>query len=335
MQSNIPPHWNSDEMPSREVIAQALRCPFARRLNPNVDQAHEQSSRWVRANIPDSRMAERLTQARMAWMVAGFFPSAGVEELSLAADYISWAFALDDLGDETELGKNPILLARLFETFDAVFEGPARALESASVRGLRNIVSRLSKLATPQQLAAFHAGNLAYFGGMLWEANNRAGAWVPNESSFLTLRPAAGAVPPFMALIEPLERLTLPVQVRNHPHVEELTRLAGGILCWTNDVLSYEKERAQGDVHNLAIVYEVQRGLTRGAALTQAVAFHNAEVDGFLARAAALPALNLDSSGKLQRYVQVLCSMMRITRDWTLGSARYADADQVEVAISA
>lgn len=332
MHSTIPPYWNPGELPKRETLARALRCPFPRRLNPNVAKAHERSSRWVRAKIADQRTVAQLIAARMAWMVGGFFPSAGVEELSLAADYISWAFALDDLGDETELGKDPVKLAELFETFDAVFDQPARAGESAAARALRDIVERLARLSTREQLAAFRAGNQAYFGGMLWEANNRAGNWVPNESSFLMLRPAAGAVPPFMALIEPLERVQLPERVRKHPHVQELTALAGGILCWTNDVLSYEKERAQSDVHNLAIVYEVQRGLTPGVALAQAVAFHNAEVDGFLARSEALPQLGIDSRAEVERYLDILRSMIRVTRDWTLGSARYADADQLPVA---
>jgi Terpene synthase family 2, C-terminal metal binding len=335
MHSTIPPHWSSDELPTREVLAHAMRCPFPRRLNPNVSQAHERSSRWVRAKIPDQRMANRLIAARMAWMVGGFFPTAGVDELSLAADYISWAFALDDQGDETELGKDPLRLAGLFETFDAVFDGSATGHESSAVAGFRDIVERLAKLSTPEQLQAFRSGNQAYFGGMLWEANNRAGNWVPNESSFLLLRPAAGAVPPFMALVEPLERVKLPEAVRKHPHLQELTQLAGGILCWTNDVLSYEKERAQSDVHNLAIVYEVQRGLTPGAALAQAVAFHNAEVDGFLARAEALPEFANDCDDEVQRYVDILRSMIRVTRDWTLGSARYAEGDQLPVAATA
>lgn len=99
----------------------------------------------------------------------------------------------------------------------------------------------------------------AYFGGVLWEANNRAGKWVPHESSFLMLRPAAGAVPPFFALVEPLEKLSLSAAVRAVPQLLELQRLAGGIVCWINDVLSFEKERKLNDVHNLAIVYEVHR----------------------------------------------------------------------------
>ena len=183
---------------------------------------------------------------------------------------------------------------------------------------------RLRELATPEEVAAFRLANQAYFGGMLWEASNRAGKWVPYESPFLMLRPAAGAVPPFFALVEPLERLRLSPAVKAHPQLLELQRLAGGIVCWINDVLSYEKGRKLGDVHNLAIVYEVHRELPPGAALSQAVKLCNAEMDGFLARAAALPSFG-DQDEEVARYVAVLGSMMRITRDWTLGSARYAD----------
>lgn len=61
------------------------------------------------------------------------------------------------------------------------------------------------------------------------------------------LRPAAGAVPPFFALVGPLERLNLSAAVRAHPQLLELQRLAGGIVCWINDVLSFEKERKLND----------------------------------------------------------------------------------------
>jgi hypothetical protein len=243
---------------------------------------------------------------------------------------LCWAFALDDLGDETPIGERPAQLSELFERFDGVFTDAPPALdEPAQVSALRDIVSRLRQVATPEQVHAFRVGNQAYFGGMLWEASNRAGKWVPHESSFLMLRPAAGAVPPFFALVEPLERVTLSEAVKAHPQVLELQRLAGGIVCWINDVLSYEKERKLGDVHNLAIIYEVHRELLPGAALFQAVKLCNAEVDGFLARAAALPSFGAEQDAALARYVAVLGSMIRITRDWTLGSARYAEHDDL------
>jgi len=330
MHSTIPPRWNDEEIPSRATVAEALRCPFPLRLNKHVQAAHEHSLRWVKQVYGDELLAQKAGKARMAWMVAGFYPTAGIVELSLAADYLCWAFALDDLGDETPIGERPAQLSELFELFDGTFTGaPPSVAEPASVGALRDIVVRLRQLASPEQVEAFRVGNQAYFGGMLWEANNRAGKWVPHESSFLMLRPAAGAVPPFFALVEPLERLPLSAAVKAHPQVLELQRLAGGIVCWINDVLSFEKERVLGDVHNLAIVYEVHRTLPPGAALTQAVKLCNAEVDGFLARAAVLPNFSEAENAALARYIEVLGSMIRITRDWTLGSARYAEHDQL------
>lgn len=330
LQSFVPPRWNDDEIPPRGAVAEALRCPFPLRINGSVRQAHEHSLQWVKRFFQDDLLAQKAGWARMAWMVAGFYPQAGERQLELAADYLCWAFALDDVGDETAIGERPAQLAALFEAFDNVFTDALPALdEPRSVTALRDIVARLRQLASPADVDAFRLGNQAYFGGMLWEANNRAGRWVPHESSFLMLRPAAGAVPPFFALIEPLEGIRLSAAVKAHPHVLELQRLAGGIVCWINDVLSYEKERKLDDVHNLAIVYEVHRALPPGAALAQAVRLSNAEVDGFLARAAALPSFSAAEDAELARYIEVLGSMIRITRDWTLGSARYAEQDEL------
>jgi 5-epi-alpha-selinene synthase len=330
LHSTVPPRWTDEEIPSRAVVAQALRCPFPLRINRHVRAAHEHSLRWVTEVFGDELLAQKAARARMAWMVAGFYPDAGPAELALASDDLCWAFALDDLGDETPIGERPSQLADLFERFDAAFTGDAPGHdEPALVSALRDIIGRLREFATPEQVEAFRVGNQAYFGGMLWEANNRAGKWVPHESSFLMLRPAAGAVPPFFALVEPLSRLRLSPASKAHPQVLELQRLAGGIVCWINDVLSYEKERKLGDVHNLVIVYEVHRELAPGAALTQAVKLCNTEVDGFLARAAALPSFGEEADAELRRYVDVLGSMIRITRDWTLGSARYAEQDDL------
>jgi hypothetical protein len=274
----------------------------------------------------------------MAWMVAGFYPTAGEQELCLAADYLCWAFTLDDLGDETPLGRDPGTLAHLFGELEKVFTGGAievsRALRPA-VTSLIDIVARLSAIGTRRDVEAFHQGNMAYFGGMLWEANNRAENWTPHESTFLSLRPAAGAVPPFFALIEPQERISLPPHVKKHPSVEEICRLAGGIVCWINDVLSHDKERSLGDVHNLALIYEHHRSLSPGQALMDAVKLSNTEVQGFLLRADALPSFGDETDRELRRYVDTLASMMRITRDWTFGSARYSEDDEFAALLSA
>ncbi len=159
-----------------------------------------------------------------------------------------WAFALDDIGDETEVGERPARLVELFDGFERMLLGETpRATAQPLEHGLHQVALRLADFASARQMVEFVEGNRAYFGGMLWEANNRAHSWVPDEVAYATFRPAAGAVPSFFGLIEPLERIVLAPHVRAHEQVQAVAKLAGEIICFTNDVLSYEKERAHHD----------------------------------------------------------------------------------------
>jgi 5-epi-alpha-selinene synthase len=187
-------------------------------------------------------------------------------------------------------------------------------------------VQRVSAFTTAEQLTEFLEGNRAYFGGMLWEANNRAHSQVPTEAAYLTFRPAAGAVPSFFCLIEPLERIELAPHIRNHESVQNLSRLTGGIICWINDVLSYKKERAHGDFHNLVMVYEHHRQLLPGVAALQAIAFVNSGIRDFVVAAAKLPSFGRAQDEELKRYLDTLRAVIRVTLSWTYDSTRYHEA---------
>jgi 5-epi-alpha-selinene synthase len=135
-------------------------------------------------------------------------------------------------------------------------------------------------------------------------------------------------VPSFFSLIEPLERILLSADVKARQDVTALGRLAGSIICWTNDLLSYDKERAHSDVHNLVMVYEHHRGLSVGAAAAQAVGCINEATRDFCERAAQLPPLGSPHDAEIRHYLQVLGSVIRITLAWTYESTRYAEVDQ-------
>lgn len=320
------PRWSGSILPAREEIARALLCPFPSTLNENLPAANASVRAWLDRFVvhSDPAWVERAKKAEMAWFISGFYPTAQHEELCIAAAYLAWAFGLDDVGDETTVGHRPERLLSLFDRYEDVFLGRTAGEESSSV-ALASILERLARIATPAQMKAFHEANRAYFGAMLWEANNRHGKLVPDEGMYVMLRPAAGAVPCFVTLIEPIEHISLDEEVRSHPLVEQLVRLTGGILCFTNDVLSYEKERAKGDVHNLAYIYEHHRGLAPGRAVAEAVGFNNASVADFLEAESRLPSFGGERDRALQRYVATLRSMMKVTLDWTLGSPRYSD----------
>lgn len=321
------PLWTGSVLPAREDIARAIYCPFPSTLNPHLPAANASVRAWLDEFTvhSDPAWVGRAKRAEMAWFISGFYPTGPLDRLCVAAAYLAWAFGLDDVGDETQLGLRPERLLRLFEVYERVFEGGRMPNESSAV-ALGSILDRLAGFASNEQLRAFHEANRAYFGAMLWEANNRAGGLVPDESTYVMLRPAAGAVPCFAALIEPVEQIQLDAASRQTPQLERAVRLMGGILCFTNDVLSYAKERAQGDVHNLAYIYEHHRGLSPARAVAEAVGFTNASVADFLEAEASLPSFGPEQDREVQRYVATLRSMIRVTLDWTLGSARYAEA---------
>lgn len=317
------------EIPSRKQLLAGIHCPFPLRINPHLAVAERTSLAWLQqfGLITDAKQAARISKAHLSTLVAGFYPNAELAALELASDYVCWAFALDDIGDETDVGERPARLMELFDGFERILQGrqPGRTANPLE-RGLDDVVQRVSKFTTSEQLSEFLEGNRAYFGGMLWEANNRAHCQVPEESAYLTFRPAAGAVPSFFALIEPLERIALPPSVRADRDVQNLSRLAGGIICWINDVLSYEKERAHGDFHNLVMVYEHHQRLLPSVAAQQAIAYINAGIADFVKTAAKLASFGQAEDAELRRYLEVLRAVIRVTLSWTFDSTRYHDA---------
>jgi hypothetical protein len=315
------------EIPSRNQLLAAIVCPFSLRINPHLAAAEASSLTWLMklGLTPTLKHRAKVSKAHLSTLVAGFYPTAQLAELELASDYVCWAFALDDIGDETEVGERPARLLDLFEGFELVLQGRTLgAAASALDRGLADVVERVSKFTSAEQLADFVEGNRAYFGGMLWEANNRAHGQVPDETAYLTFRPAAGAVPSFFSLIEPLERIALSPHVRAHREVQNLARLTGSIICWINDVLSYEKERAHGDFHNLVMVHEHHLRLPPSVAAARAITQINSAIADFNVGAARLPSFGTPEDEELRRYLDTLRAVMRVTLAWTYDSTRYA-----------
>jgi len=318
--------YGGDRIPERSEILASVHCPFPLRINPLADAAERASLDWLAMfRLVDPWRLPLLARAHLTTLVAGFYPCAEIEKLQVASDYLFWAFVLDDLGDETEIGARPARLIDLFGPLEEVLDGIRPAAGASPLeRGLHDVLQRLSRFASPRQLVEFIDGNRAYFRAMVWEAENRANAWVPDETAYLALRPAAGAVPSFFALIEPLEGVTLRPEVRGHPQVRALSELAGKIICCTNDLLSYEKERALGDCHNLVVVYECHRGITPREATHQAIDFVNATTRTFIEGTANLPAFDAHQVGQVRRYADILRSVIRVTLHWTHHSSRYS-----------
>jgi hypothetical protein len=70
------------------------------------------------------------------------------------------------------------------------------------------------------------------------------------------MRPHTGGLYTDIELIELTEGITLPLIVRQHPHLQRLVLITNNVVCWSNDIISLQKERAHRDMHNPALIYQ-------------------------------------------------------------------------------
>lgn len=97
-----------------------------------------------------------------------------------------------------------------------------------------------------------------------------------------------------------------------------LLRSASNLIGWANDVHTYEKEIREGEVNNLVAVLAEAEGIDLHAAVTRAIAMHDAEMRSFVARSAELVA-----RPGLAGYVLMLRRWVRGHLDWALETGRY------------
>lgn len=104
-------------------------------------------------------------------------------------------------------------------------------------------------------------------------------------------------------------------------------------MAWFNDLVSWPKELARGDGHNLVLVVRKEGGLSLDAAVRDAVARHNNEVREFLAVRTALHP-ELLAMPTVRHFVEGLTHWIRGNVDWSGETGRYrVDEDRLPTAV--
>lgn len=242
--------------------------------------------------------------------------------------FYAWMFLQDDLRDESDVGHSPDRLSESDRRSLDVLEGDEAAEADAPVvYAVCDLRERFQAIAPgPMWMRRFTRAIRNYLEATVWEASNRARGIVPDPESYLRMRPLTGGLDIDEELIGLSEDARLPRRILDDPPVRRLTQASFNVVCWSNDILSLEKELAHGDVHNLVIVLAAATGLTLEEAARRVVEMHNAEVRDFMALAPDLPSFGDSADRNLSRYLSVLEARMRGNLDWSLESGRYARA---------
>jgi hypothetical protein len=314
----------------------AVFCPFSPRISPHVAEVQRYAVEWAVRHrlLTDLPARAAFARARFAHLIARAYPDAGYADLCLAVAWLTFTFQLDDYF-ETTLGMRPghqreagaVLLSYLLAD-DPVLDGTAltAALTAALGRplagGLTDIWSRTTARTGARWRSRFvgHIGQ--YLAANAWEADNRAAGQVPGIEEYLQMRRHSAATAQFFDLIEVFGGAELSAELSADPQLRALRRSADNVVAWFNDLVSWPKERAIGDPHNLVLVVQRQERLSTAAAIRRVVARHDEEVRRFVAvRAQLRPAVR--AAPGVEWLVTGLTQWIRGNVDWSAESGRY------------
>ncbi len=303
--------------------------PFPRRTSPDFPAARDRHLAWPRSFGFLATDAERdhHLKGQFPLIAAMFYPNATGSELDIGVDQQSWYFLFDDALDE-QWGGSPERVRHLVGLVQEGVTGQASPLPlAAAFADMR----RRSCHGMPEDWIRRSAAHWSsYLAHHVHEARSRqSGAPMP-LSTYLRVRRHTIGVAPVVDLAERLSSCVLPDHLYALPHLSVMREMTKTFVICDNDIVSLEKDAAQGEQNNLVLCLEREHGLSRPEALDRAVRRRGEALELFTGAHRAL----LDSTATghldpaerdlLQRYcTEALQTTVRGAHDWHHASTRY------------
>ncbi|MGK5552606.1 terpene synthase family protein [Actinomadura kijaniata] len=308
-----------------------FHIPIAARRNPHYQQARERNLQWLRRH----RMTHgtEATHAYLAWdladLAARCWPDADVTDLALAIDLKAFYFLFDDQFDLPD-GRDLAAITQVCqELINIAHQAAARPPSSPVTAAFADLWERSRQQMTPSWTARTACDWERYFAAHPHEEIRRRDQAVPTLDDYMIVRRGSAATESVTDMIERLTRVNLPPVVFHSPQVRLMRQIAADVPFLCNDVYSYEKEHARGDVYNLVTVLCHHRGVAVPDAVAQIQTMVDARIDQFMRLRDEVPRLSanlsLDSGQRdhLHRYVTGLGDWLRGHNDWMTRTARY------------
>ena len=307
------------------VGAPAVLCPFPPRVSPHLSAVHRYAVGWATRHgfLPTQRGRAVFARARFASLMARAYPDAGLPDLQLAVSWLTVTFVLDDYL-ETTLGRQPDIQRELAgQVLDFLAGGPEPELLDRPLTGaLTEVWARTVARTVPAWRERFvgHVG--CYLAANAWEADNRRGDRVPPIGEYVRMRRHSAATAMFFDLVEALAGVPVEVDPFAEAGLALLRLHADNIVAWFNDLVSWPKEAAGGDSHNLVLVVGHELGLSTAEAVRHVVGRHDQEVRAFIGARDRYGA-RLATVAPLRRAADGLQCWIRANVDWSRESGRY------------
>ena len=301
-----------------------LHCPFPSGINPHVHEVQESSLKWCldQRIVAEGWQFEHLAKSKIGWLEARAFHTAPADRLQICSDWTHLFCLLDDRTDKLDCTE---ALERFLDGLLDVFTSGVLINDYVTepfAHAFLNLRARMLDAGGRPWVEGFAEHLRVIFVGYRWETKNVANDVRPELGVYLKLRESTIGLYPQFHLAALTNDVLLPESVSEHPTLRRLMTACSNCVGWANDLCTYEKEIAAGEIHNLVSVLVDNEGLTVEAAARRAVAMHDAEIDAFVAAEAELPHFG-EWDEKVREFVYILQSWIRGHLDWAQETGRY------------
>ena len=304
-------------------------CPIKPSKNLHYEKGASESSSWINSyNVFSASKKAALARDYNELLVAHTYPYAGYEEFRTCCDFVNLLFVVDEISDDQggagarDTG-NVFLQAMCDPEWD---DGSALASITKHFR------QRYFRTAGPNTARRFLTHCKDYIECVGTEAELRERGEVLDVDAYTALRRENSAIRLCFGLFEYALGFDLPDEVFENEAFMELYFAGCDLVCWANDLYSYDMELAKGHRGNniITVLMESQQFSLQDAA--DSVGVHFADLmQAWSAAQSRLPSWGPQINADVAKYIEATGHWIRGNLDWSFASERYFGPEHLTI----
>ncbi|KAF8867870.1 isoprenoid synthase domain-containing protein [Infundibulicybe gibba] len=293
-------------------------CPLKDATNPHYEKAAAESRAWVDSyNIFTDRRRAYFIQGMNELLVSHAYPYAGYEQFRTCCDFVNVLFVVDEVSDD-QGGKDAHSTGQVFIK---AMEDPTWDDHSALTKITKEFWERFVRLAGSNVARRFLNHAKDYTECVAKEAELRENGEVLDLEDFIALRRENSAVRLCFSLIEYALGTNLPQEVYEDPIFQEIYFAGVDLVCWSNDIYSYDMEQAKGLSGN-NVMTVLMKTMTVQEAADYVGVYCKKIIDIYLSAKDRL---------HLSRYIEAIGSWLIGNLEWSFETQRYFGAAHLDI----
>lgn len=303
--------------------------PLKGATNPYYIKAGAESSRWINNyNVFTDRKRAFFVQGCNELLVSHTYPYAGYEQFRTCCDFVNLLFVVDEVSDD----QNGHDARETGEIFLQTMKYGTCSDDAVLSKITHDFRERYMRLAGPNTARRFLQHCQDYIDCVSREAELREQGEVLDINSFTDLRRENSAIRLCFGLFEYVLGIDLPQEVFDDPTFMEVYWAAADLVCWANDVYSYNMEQCKGHSgNNIVTVLMKEKHMDLQPAADYIGEYFKVLMDRFITKKAEIPSWGPKVDADVAQYVEALGHWIQGNLDWSFETQRYFGAEHLRI----